>query len=170
MPRNLKDPTQYDTITEIIHDLIKFAPSGNSARRIAALSNMPYSTLMNGLNQSESNAGCRFPVESMDSIVSAAGGESFMARYFAAKAGGLFVQLPKVEGTDACRKQFMASMGELGALVRSFEHARHEDGPGGKAVRPDELEKFEAQAQSALTQLQLAVLACRLELQRAEEA
>jgi hypothetical protein len=51
MPKNLKDPNFYDDLNEAVHDMVKFSPGGNSARRISALTSTPYSTLMNGNNQ-----------------------------------------------------------------------------------------------------------------------
>lgn len=162
MPKNLKDANFYDGFNEALHDLVKFAPNGNSARRIAALTGQPYSTLMNGLSCAESNAGCKLDIGALESLISASGGEQFIARYFAVKAGGVFVELPKLDGDESeARKVAMETMSELGALCRSFDHAQDKDGPGGEQVTNDELEKFEAQGNKLMSKAKAAIVACR---------
>lgn len=161
MPQNLKAPNFYDDLGEAMHDLVKFAPNGHTARRIAALTSLPYSTLMNGLSRTESNAGCQLKIEFLEPIVSAAGGERFVAEYFAGKAGGVFVPLPEAFGDEAeARRVAMETMAELGALCRSFDHAQDEHGPGGREVRDDELEMFHAQANKLMSKAKAMIVAC----------
>lgn len=166
MPQNLKAPNFYDDITEALHDLVKFAPGGNSARRIAALTSLPYSTLMNGLSCAESNAGCRLGIESLEPIISAAGGEQFVAGYFAVKAKGVFVELPHPRDVEDARQAAMGAMIELGALCRSFEHALDKHGPGGDSVTGKEFELFEAQANKLLVAAKTMVVACGVILEQ----
>ena len=170
MPKNLKDPNFYDNLTEALHDLIKFAPSGHSARRIAALANTPYSTLMNSLSQTDSNAGCKLDADSVEAIVAAAGGEKFMAEYFAGKAGGIFVELPLLVGDEGeARRVAMETMGELGALCRSFDHAQDKASPGGLAVTDDELDLFKAQANKLMSKAKGMSVACMAVLKNRKE-
>lgn len=170
MPKNLKDPNFYDELGEALHDLVKFAPSGATARRIAALTSLPYSTLMNGLSRTESNAGCRLPLESLEAIVAAAGGGAFVAGYFAVKAGGVFVRLPEVGACpDGARARAMETMAELGALCRSFEHATAPDGPGGEAVTDRELRTFQAQANRLMSAAKAMIVACEGALKASQE-
>ncbi len=161
MPQNLKAPNFYDDLAEALHDLVKFAPNGHTARRIAALASLAYSTLMNGLSRTESNAGCQLRIESLESIIAAAGGERFVAEYFAVKAGGLYVSLPEMIGEPSeARRVAMETMGELGALCRSFEHAQDQHGPGGREVTDDELEMFQAQANKLMSTAKAMIVAC----------
>lgn len=171
MPKNLKDPNFYDDLMQLMHDVVKFAPNGHTARRIAALANQPYSTLMNSLSQAESNAGCKLDAAALEAIIAAAGGEKFVARYFAVKAGGAYVDLPAVpEDAEGARAVAMKAMSELGALCRSFEHALDDAGPSGADVTLDELLMFQAQADKFMAATQTLTMACRraLEAHRAE--
>lgn len=161
MPKNLKDAEFYEDLNEALHDLVKFAPSRNSARRIAALTTTPYSTLMNGLSRTESNSGCKLPVDSLEAIIAAAGGERFFAQYFAVKAGGVFVDLPEMDGDESeARRIAMETMGELGALCRSFEHAQDKHGPGGSEVTAEELIMFKSQANKLMSKAKGMIVAC----------
>lgn len=170
MPKNLKDATFYEEFPEALHDLVKFAPNRNSARRIAALTNTPYSSLMNGLSRTESNAGCRLPLESLESIIAASGGERFVAEYFSIKAGGVYVPLPVMDGDSSeARRIAMETMAELGALCRSFDHAQDKRGPGGKEVTDGEFDKFRAQANRLMSTSQALIVACERVLEEYRE-
>ncbi len=167
MPQNLKAPNFYEDLAEAVHDLVKFSPGGVTARRIAALTSIPYSTLMNGLSGTESNAGCKLPIESLEAIIAAAGGEKFIAEYFAVKAGGVFVELPSMVGDEGeARTVVMETMSELGALCRSFDHAQDKDSDGGKKVTDEELGMFEAQANKLMSKAKGAIVACQRVLER----
>jgi hypothetical protein len=162
MSANLKAPNYYEDLISALHDLVKFAPNGNSARRIAALMNQPYSTMMNSLSQVDSNAGCRMDAAALEGIIGAAGGEVFMARYFAGKAGGIYVDLPVCDlGAEDARKVAMRTMRELGEVCRSFEDALDERGPAGSDVTDGELREFEAQATRLMASTKLLSMACR---------
>ena len=169
MPKNLLAPELYDSLPEALHDMVKWAPSGHTARRIAALANLSYSMLMNGLSRVESNSTCRLQLESVEPVVAAAGGEGFVAGFFAAKAGGVFVQLPRVVGGDDARAAVMKAMAELGALCRSFDHAQEQGGPAGPAVTDDELRLFLAQANRLMSSASAAMSACRTVLENSKE-
>lgn len=166
MPQNLKDPNYYDDLLSALHDMVKFAPNGVSARRIAALSNMPYSTLMNSLSPVESNAGCRLDAAVVESLAAACGGQKFMAMYWAIKAGGLFVEMPNEPGNaEEARLMAMKAMEEMGGLCRNFEAAIDERGPAGQDVSDDELKEFEAQAYRFMRAVKSMAVSCRMVLE-----
>lgn len=148
-------------LSEFVHDIVI---DSKRSDLLAAVTGKSRNTLLNELNpESLSNkAGMDLLLPAMEKCDP----EDRIMHALAGARGGVFMRLAAVEGADNCRKEFMDAMGELGALVRSFEHARAEDGPGGEDVRPDELGMFETQAQAALTGLQRAIVACRAELER----
>jgi hypothetical protein len=159
---NLKAPNFYDDLISALHDLVKFAPNGNSARRIAALMNQPYSTMMNSLSQVDSNAGCRLDAAALEGIIGAAGGEVFVARYFAGKAGGVYVDLPVCPvDPESARATAMRTMRDLGELCRSFEDALDERGPAGSEVTDFELREFQAHANKLMASTKILSMACR---------
>lgn len=127
MAKNLKDAEFYEDLAEALHDLVKFAPGGNSARRIAALTSLPYSTLMNGLSGTDSNAGCQLKIESLEPLLAAAGAEKFMARYFSIKAGGVFVELPRIAPDSLVDRASIKVVKEFGELMATYGKAL-EDG------------------------------------------
>ena len=151
-------------LSEIVHDVVI---DSKKSDLLSAMVGKSRNTLLNELNPE--NLSNKAGMDLLLPVMEKCDPEDRIMHELARVRGGVFLRLPEMKGADGAMRQFLRAMGELGALARSYEHAVDESGPGGEAVRPDELEKFEAQAQAALTGLQAAVVACRLELSRVRE-
>nr|WP_321513114.1 phage regulatory CII family protein [uncultured Pseudodesulfovibrio sp.] len=151
-------------LSEFVHDVVI---DSKKSDLLSAMVGKSRNTLLNELNPE--NLSNKAGMDLLLPVMEKCDPEDRIMHGLAGARGGVFLRLPEMKGADGARRQFMQAMGELGALARSYEHATSEDGPGGAAVRMDELEKFEAQAQAALTGLQGAIVACRAELRLTKE-
>ena len=153
-----------DTLDGFVHEVVL---DSKDSKRLASLLGKSRNLLLNELNPANdrNKAGLELLLPAMEICDP---GDTIM-HFLSRQRGGVFLRLSVVEGAQECRRQFMEAMGELGALVRSFEHAQEAGGPAGEKVAGWELEQFEAQAQAALTGLQRAVVACRAELENRKE-
>lgn len=152
------------TLGEVVHELVV---DSKESKRLASMVGKGWNLLLNELNPD--NPRNKAGIELLQPVMTICDSDDRIMHFLASERGGVFLRLGAVAGAESCRKQFMAAMAELGALVRSFEHAQDEAGPSGKAVDAGELRKFEEQAQAAMTGLQLAVMACRSELEQGGE-
>lgn len=152
------------TLGDIVHEVVV---DSKESKRLAAMVGKGWNLLLNELNPD--NPRNKAGIELLPPVMDICDGGDRIMHFLASERGGVFMRLPEVKDPDFCRKQFMAAMAELGALVRSFEHALDEGGPRGEKVGPGELRQFEAQAQAAMTGLQMAVAACRMELLQSKE-
>jgi hypothetical protein len=122
---------KYDSLLDLIQDLVKHAPNGLPAEKVAEQLGKAYSTLMNELNSELPNH--KFGLISLIPLMNAVDSD-LPAHYIAGARHGVFVKLPRggklVEKTErqalACVKEFGELMGEVHDALQSDSIEPHE--------------------------------------------
>lgn len=119
------------SIVAVLHELVKKAPSGLTARTIASLLGRDYQTLMSELSRQPGHklgADLALPLMKLT-------GSDLPLDVMAEARGGFFVRLPESEGEEhAVHRQCMAAVREFGELMQTVANAL-EDGTITQAER-----------------------------------
>ena len=139
-PRNQR---MYDSLLDLLQDLVKHAPSGLTAEQVAERLGKAYPTLMNELNAAidTHKFGLQQLIPLMDIVDS-----DLPAHYIAGARHGVFVKLPKGgKFAEKTERQALACVKEFGDLMGEVHDALQSD-----SIEPNERQRIAKEGYEAL--------------------
>lgn len=114
-------PRTYGSLLDLLHDLVKHAPSGLTAEQVAERLGKAYPTLMNELNSAVDTH--KFGLQQLIPLMEIVHSD-LPVHYIAGARRGVFVKLPKGCRSDArTERQAMVCVKEFGELMGEVHDA-----------------------------------------------